>query len=232
MLSRVGRIWPGPRCVMCGVGVRVLRYDMAQGVTTSQGCPVDPGQARTDVGLSRCGWVAEGKAGEPLRVWWRLDSLRGPSHGTSVPLPPELRDRAVHMVAEIRPNCPTGWAAMKAVAAKLGIGAAETVRTWVRKAEVDVGRRPGTTSEEAAQIKRLRAENAGLRRANEILEAARLALRPSSTGPRNARSVHRHSPRGVRSRADLPSPDQPRTVDRDEHLLRRHKPQPQRPAGP
>ncbi|MFD0332484.1 hypothetical protein ACFQZ0_01275 [Streptomyces erythrogriseus] len=42
------------------------------------------------------------------------------------------------MVAEIRPNYPTEWAAMKAVAAKLGIGAAETVRTWVRKTEVDV----------------------------------------------------------------------------------------------
>lgn len=76
------------------------------------------------------------------------------------------------MVAEIVPNYPTEWAAMKAVAAKLGIGAAETVRTWVRKAQVDTGRRPGTTSEEAAEIKRLRAENAELRRANEILKAA------------------------------------------------------------
>ncbi|AJC54158.1 transposase [Streptomyces sp. 769] len=78
----------------------------------------------------------------------------------------------MRMVAEIRPNYPTEWAAMKAVAAKLGIGAAETVRTWVRKAEVDAGQRPRTTSEEAAQIKRLRAENAELRRAIEILKAA------------------------------------------------------------
>lgn len=61
---------------------------------------------------------------------------------------------------------------MKAVAAKLGIGTAETVRTWVRKAEVDAGQRPGTTSDEAAEIRRLRAENAELRRANEILKAA------------------------------------------------------------
>ncbi len=76
------------------------------------------------------------------------------------------------MVAEIRPNYPTEWAAMKAVAAKLGIGAAETVRTWVRKAEVDGGQRSGVTSEEAVEIKRLRAENAKLRRANEILKAA------------------------------------------------------------
>ncbi|WP_145887982.1 IS3 family transposase [Streptomyces sp. BK340] len=93
------------------------------------------------------------------------------------PYPAELRERAVRMVAEVRPNYPTEWAAMKAVAAKLGIGAAETVRTWVRKAEVDAGRRPGTTSEEAAEIKRLRAENAELRRANEILKAASGFLR-------------------------------------------------------
>ncbi|MFC9285266.1 transposase [Streptomyces sp. NPDC057052] len=88
------------------------------------------------------------------------------------PYPAELRERAVRMVAEVRPNYLTEWAAMKAVAAKLGIGAAETVRTWVRKAEVDAGRRPGVTSDEAAEIKRLKAENAELRRANEILKAA------------------------------------------------------------
>ncbi len=75
-------------------------------------------------------------------------------------------------VAEIRPHCPTEWAATKAVAAKLGIGSAETVQTWVRKAEADAGRRPGVMSEEAAEIKRLKAENAELHRANEILKAA------------------------------------------------------------
>jgi transposase-like protein len=56
------------------------------------------------------------------------------------------------MVAEIRPNYPTEWAAMKAVAARLGIGTAETVRTWVRKAEVDGGHRPGVTSEGAVDV--------------------------------------------------------------------------------
>ncbi|AQW48450.1 transposase [Streptomyces hygroscopicus] len=76
------------------------------------------------------------------------------------------------MVAEIRPNYPTEWAATEAVAAKLGIGTAERVRTWVHKAEVDAGLRPGVTSKEATEIKRLRAENAELRRANEILKAA------------------------------------------------------------
>ena len=86
--------------------------------------------------------------------------------------PPELRERAVRMVAQVRPEYPSDWPAICAVAEKLGIGTAETLRKWVRQAEVDAGTRPGVTSEESAEIKRLRRENAELRRANEILKAA------------------------------------------------------------
>lgn len=85
------------------------------------------------------------------------------------PCPAERRERAVRMVAGARPDCATGWAALKAVAAKLGTGAAETVRTWVRRAQADTGRRPRVTVEEAAEIKRLTAETAELRRTDEIL---------------------------------------------------------------
>jgi transposase len=46
------------------------------------------------------------------------------------------------------------------------------VRKWVRRFEVDSGRRPGVTTEESVELKRLRRENAELRRANEILKAA------------------------------------------------------------
>ena len=49
---------------------------------------------------------------------------------------------------------------------------AETLRKWVRQAEVDAGTRPGISSEESAEIRRLKRENAELRRANEILKAA------------------------------------------------------------
>jgi transposase len=76
------------------------------------------------------------------------------------------------MVAEVRPNYESDWAAITAVAAKLGIGTAETVRKWVRQAQVDAGARPGVTTEESAELRRLRRENAELRRANEILKAA------------------------------------------------------------
>jgi transposase len=78
----------------------------------------------------------------------------------------------MRMVAEVRSDYDTEWATIKAVAVKLGIGSAETLRKRIRQAEVDAGARPGTTSEESAELKRLRRENAELRRANEILKAA------------------------------------------------------------
>ncbi len=86
--------------------------------------------------------------------------------------PVELRERAVRMVGEIAGDHESEWAAMGEVARLLGVGTPETVRKWVRQAEVDGGRRPGTTTEESAELKQLRRENAELKRANEILKAA------------------------------------------------------------
>ena len=86
--------------------------------------------------------------------------------------PRELRDRAVRMVLETRAEYATEFAAIVSVAGKLGIGSPETLRKWVRRAEVDAGQRPGVTSEESEQIKALKRENAELRRANEILKSA------------------------------------------------------------
>lgn len=62
---------------------------------------------------------------------------------------------------------------MARVAELLGISTAETVRKWVRQAEIDQGEQPpGMSSEESAEIKRLKRENAELKRANAILKAA------------------------------------------------------------
>ena len=86
--------------------------------------------------------------------------------------PRELRERAVRLVAEHRGEYETEYAAIRSIAAKLGIATPETLRQWIRKTEVDSGERPGVTSEESAEIRRLKRENAELRRANEILKAA------------------------------------------------------------
>lgn len=86
--------------------------------------------------------------------------------------PAELRERAVRMFVEIRDQHESEWAAMKAVADLLGVGTPETVRKWVRQGQIDTGVRPGITTDESAELKRLRRENAELKRANGILKAA------------------------------------------------------------
>ena len=86
--------------------------------------------------------------------------------------PPELRERAVRMVIESRQDYPHETAAIRSVAAKLGIASTESLRKWVRQAEIDGGARAGRTTEEIAEIKALKKEVGELRRANEILKAA------------------------------------------------------------
>jgi transposase len=82
--------------------------------------------------------------------------------------PRELRERAVRLVAEHRGEYETEYAAIRSIPAKLGIATPETLRQWIRKGEVDAGQRPGVTSEESAEIRRLKRENAELRRANVL----------------------------------------------------------------
>ena len=90
---------------------------------------------------------------------------------TSKRYPAELKDRAVRMVAEIRSEHGSEWAAVESVAEKLGIGTAQTVQNWVRRAEVDAGKRPGVSTEAAEELRKLRSENRELKRANEILKS-------------------------------------------------------------
>jgi transposase len=87
------------------------------------------------------------------------------------PYPPEVRERATRMVFEHRHEYDSQWAAITSIAAKFGM-TAETLRSWVRQAEVDDRARPGTTTAEAERIRELERENRELRRANEILKAA------------------------------------------------------------
>ena len=86
--------------------------------------------------------------------------------------PGELRERAIRLVREHRGEYPSEWAAIQSVAAKLGVTAPETLRKWIRRAEVDGGQRPGLTTPERERLAQLERENRELRRANEILKAA------------------------------------------------------------
>lgn len=85
--------------------------------------------------------------------------------------PPEFRERALRLLAEVRPDHPSDWTAFTHVAGKLGMNP-ETLRTWKRKAEVDAGQRPGLPGDAQAEITRLKKQVRELERANEILKAA------------------------------------------------------------
>jgi len=85
--------------------------------------------------------------------------------------PQEVRERAVRMVFEHQDEHHSQWAAITSIAAKFDVSS-ETLRKWVRRAEVDGGQRPGLTTEERERLKVLERENRELRRANEILKSA------------------------------------------------------------
>lgn len=95
------------------------------------------------------------------------------AHPATKRYPPELRERAVRMVRETIAAEGESFGVITRVARQLGIGT-ESLRGWVRQAEVDGGERPGTTTEDKARIAQLERENRELRRANDILKSAAL----------------------------------------------------------
>ena len=90
---------------------------------------------------------------------------------------PEVRERAVRMVSDHAHEHSSQWAAIVSIATKFGCSP-ETLRNWVRRTEVDTGRREGVTSDERSRIKDLEREVRELRRANEILRKASAYFAP------------------------------------------------------
>src|ERR1700686_3229690 len=84
---------------------------------------------------------------------------------------PEVRARAVRMVLDHESDHPSRWAAVSSVAAKIGCSA-HSLNEWVKKAEVDSGKRVGVPAEVSEKLKALERENRELRQANEILRKA------------------------------------------------------------
>jgi transposase len=84
---------------------------------------------------------------------------------------PDEKEQAIRLVRQLRKELGTDHGTVYRVARQLGYGV-ESVRAWVRQADIDEGVTAGTTSAETERIKRLEQENRELRRANEILKRA------------------------------------------------------------
>lgn len=84
---------------------------------------------------------------------------------------PEVRARAVRLVLEHEGEHPSHWTAMVSIAGKIGCSA-HTLNEWVKKAEVETGKRAGVPTETADRLKALEREVRELRQANEILRKA------------------------------------------------------------
>lgn len=83
----------------------------------------------------------------------------------------QQKEQAVRLVRKIRAETGQSFGAVQRVAEQLGYGV-ESVRSWVRQADIDDGVEAGTSTAEAERVKRLEQENRELRRANEILKRA------------------------------------------------------------
>jgi transposase len=84
---------------------------------------------------------------------------------------PEEKARAVRLVRQLRKELGTSHGTVQRVAGQIGCGV-ESLRTWVKQADIDDGAESGVTTAEARRIRELEQENRELRRANDLLKRA------------------------------------------------------------
>ena len=99
--------------------------------------------------------------------------------------PDEIKRQALDMYKTCRSEYSSNEKAARHVAGLLGIGTFDTVLNWVRQAEIDGGERSGLTTDDQEELRRLRRENAELRRANGILKAASAFFAAELDRPQN-----------------------------------------------
>jgi transposase len=100
-----------------------------------------------------------------------MPTERIPGKATTRRYTPAEKEQAVRLVRKLRAELGTEHGTVQRVAGQLGYGV-ESVRAWVRQADIDDGEKPGLTSEQAERLKALEQENKELKRANEILRRA------------------------------------------------------------
>ena len=94
------------------------------------------------------------------------------NHPAQKRYPPELRERAVRLARDaIAEQGGQTFGVVTRIARQLGVGP-ESLRNWLKQADIDSGGRPGTSTADAQRIAELERQNRELRRANDILKAA------------------------------------------------------------
>ena len=115
------------------------------------------------------------------------------AHPSQRRYPPELRERAVRMVQQAIEESGERFGVITRVARQLGIGT-ESLRSWVRQAEIDGGQRPGTSTRTKSASPRLSARSVSFAAPMRSCGRRRLSSRPSSTAVVRDDRLHRCPP--------------------------------------